>query len=153
MRFPLLPVVAALLAGCMLPDTSDLEFVDGPVVDDGRLVRDFRFDDGSSDCRVEIDLARAYAQPDDGCDDCDVALAVDLVVSGDDCDQTPPEFGTTRYDISIGFDGDEAWSRETGIWERWLDGDRDGSSFEGAGSRSGTGFELDEDLDVAWFGD
>lgn len=153
MRRWLLGACLALLAGCILPEPTDLEFVDGPVVDEGRLVRDFQFDNGSPDCRVEIDLERAYADPDDGCDACDVILSIDLVVTGDDCDQSPSEFGSTRYDVSVGFDGDEAWSRETGVWERWLDGDRDGSTFEGSGSRSGAGFVVDEDLDLSWFGD
>ena len=153
MRRFLLPLTACLLGACILPPAADLEFVDGPVVDSGRLVRDFQFDDGSPDCRLEIDLDRAYASADSGCDACDVILSVDLVISGEDCDATPPDFGSTRYDVSIGFDGDEAWSRETGVWERWMDGDRDGSSFQGEGSRSGAGFQLDEDLDVDWFGD
>ena len=152
MRIPVLPLFASLLAACMLPAPADVEFVDGPTVTDGRLIRDFSFDDGSPGCRVEIDLVDAYGGPDDGCGACDVVLAVDLVVSGDDCGSPPPEFGTTRSDVSIGFDGDEAWSRETGIWEPWLDGDRDDWSFEGAGSRFGAGFEVAEDLDVEWVG-
>jgi len=152
-RLALLALAGVWLAGCILPAPTDLEFVDGPVVDEGRLVRDFQFDDGSPDCRVEIDLERSYADPDPGCDACDVILGVDLVVTGDDCAQTPPDFGTTRYDVSIGFDDNEAWSRETGVWEPWMGGDRDGSTFEGSGSRGGATFVVDEDLDVSWFGD
>ena len=153
MRVPLLPIVAIALAACILPDPADLEFVEGAVLDDGRLVRDFLFTDGSPDCRVEFDLDRAYGDPDNGCDACDVSLAVDLVVTGDNCDTTPPDLATTQYDVSIGFDDDQAWSQETGIWERWLDGDRHESSFEGSGDRTGAGFDVQEELDLEWLGE
>jgi hypothetical protein len=149
-----LVVAAWSLGGCVLMAPADVDFFEGPVLDDGSLVREFRFDDGSPECRAEFDVDRGYADPVGGCSACEVELSVDFEPIGDDCASMPSGWGNASYDLSIGFDGDEAWSRESGVWELWMTGDGGSGRFEGDGDwRPEAGFDVRDRLDVDWFGD
>lgn len=156
MRGLLLCSLAALVAGCVLPEPTDLEFVESAFARDGELFDELDFGpameaDGYSDCGITFDLDGRTDEPAAGCPSCDVEMVVDLTPDSDDCDLIPSGADNSILGLSIGFNGDRGYFHDGANWVQWLIGDSNDGSYEGStGWGSIGGWQLRETLSVEW---
>ncbi len=151
-------VAAASVAGCVLPDPVDLDFVTSAFATDGELVDELDFNpvweaDGYNDCQLAFDLDGRTDEPEAGCPGCDAEMVVDLVVDSDDCDRIPSGADSSILGLSIGVNGDRAYFHDGSSWVQWLIGEKDGQSYEGSTQwipQDGGGWQLRESFSLTW---